>query len=216
MIIKNTDILVRRAKEHASLDHIARGTYGNIKFLQNGESETTVWRGCAISCLATESSIEALKNQEDLDFEAVKISVAYDGRTEFEVRIDENELRIMLSEKFGMCDKLIFMAECIFEGSDEDFAIAWPQMFSESLRDGVNITDQHIEEFWSGLIGTYFEPDDYNYFPIEFGPGKFRDDDWGIWSVDEYFDFCDSKVGEAFIEFIENIVSQQTNNLAVV
>lgn len=205
MIIKNTDILVRRALEHKVSDHIAQKTYGDIHFIQNGVAEPIKWQGCAISCLATETSIQGLIEQEDLDFEKVFVRDLDDGRTEFEVRIDDDDLRNMLNEKFGMCFKLIWVAECIFEGSDEEYAKSWPLKFAEALSDGQNITNEDIDMFWTDVVEPYF---DYGigieYFPSRFEPG-WDDPEYGAWSLDEYFEFFDSNIGEEFIDFVKSI-----------
>jgi hypothetical protein len=205
MIIKNTDILVRRAEEHKALDHIAQKTYGDIHYIQNGVSEPIKWQGCAISCLATETSIQALMDQEDLDFQNVFVRDLDDGRTEFEVRLDPNDLRIMLTEKFGMDPMLVYIAECIFEGSEEEWSKNWPLRFAESLSDGMNITDEHIDMFWNNVVVPYWSGgDDFEYFPSRFAPG-WDDPDYGTCELDEYFDFFDDVLGDKLIEFISTI-----------
>jgi len=215
MIIKNHDILVRRAKEHMMLDHIAQRTYGDIHFLQNGVIEPIKWRGCAISCLATETTIEGLKNQEDLNFDAIKIEELDNGKTEFSVNLQSHRLREMLHDKFGMCFKLIYMAECIFEGSDEDYAREWPLAFAEALCDGKYITDEDIDFFWSNNVLP--EIDQYyneRHIPKEFNPDK-PDSDDNVWSVDDYFEFFDETIGEEFITFLMGISVNQPEIVGV-
>ena len=211
MIIKNHDILVRRAIEHAKLDHLARQTYGDIFFLQNGEAEVTKWEGCAISCLATETSISALKNQDDLNFDAVKVDEHEDGRIHFSVNLESHILRDMLSNKFGMCMNLIYMAECVFEGSEEEYAMTWPERFSMALCDGLNISDEDINYFWvNEVVPEICEI--YERYPSQFFPGNYRDGEGWHWSIDEYFDYCYDDIGDKFLSFIETIKASHLNN----
>lgn len=208
MIIKNHDILVNRAEEHARLDHLTRQTYGDIYYLQNGEAEVIKWEGCAISCLATETSIEALKNQDDLNFDAVKVSEKEDGRVEFSVILDSDILRGMLTNKFGMCMNLIYMAECVFEGSDEEYAQTWPERFAKALCNGLDIYDEDISDFWVNEVVPELD-EIYNHYPDEFFPNNYQDDEGWTWSIDEYFDYCYDRIGDKFLEFIERLKADQ-------
>lgn len=223
MRIKNTDILLKRAIEHKEQDHITQRTYGDIHYIANGDVEVTKWKGCAISCLATEATITGLKKQEDFDFDKyVRFIQEVDSEHSiYTIDIEAGRLRSMLADTFGMCDKLIYIAECIFEGSNVDYATDWPVKFANAIRaaEGVNIYDKDIEDFWDHAIIYHFSPADYEYFPVEFGPDSYEDDEWGLWTIDEYFDFCTEDVGELFIEFIESVINNrksEQNQLSLV
>lgn len=223
MRIKNTDILLKRAIEHKEQDHITQRTYGDIYYIANGDVKVTKWKGCAISCLATEATIAGLKKQEDFDFDKyVRFIEEVDNEhNSYTIDMSAENLRSMLADTFGMCDKLIYIAECIFEGSDVDYAVEWPVKFANAIRaaEGINIYDRDIDRFWDHAIRYHFCPEDYEYFPMEFGPDSYTDDEWGLWTIDEYFDFCTEDVGELFIEFIESVINNrksEQNQLSLV
>jgi len=211
-IIKNTDILLRRAEEHKAADHISQGSYGVIDYSKNGKIETTEWRGCAIGCLATETTIQALMKQDDFDFDFDAALVDHEnGVSYYEIRLTSPRLREMLQNKFGMPNKLIFLAEAIFEGADPEYARDWPVEFAKAMKtlEGINITDDDIDSFWKKIvsersIGCY----DY---PEEFDPGNFVDDDELLWGIDDYFQVVDYDVGNMLISWTEDIYRKFTH-----
>ena len=197
--IVDTKTLIRRAEEHKKVDHISQGTYGEIQFHQNGEITENVWKGCAISCLATEATISGLMNQEDLDFNKVVINKDENG-TYYKINIEGPTLREMLSNQFGLSNKLVYLAECIFEGSDEQYAKDWPLKFSQALCDGMIITDADIDKFWE--FHHHERGSEFDYFPEEFRPNAYSDEEWGLWELTDYFDVVDRETGEALLDWI--------------
>lgn len=213
MRIKNTDLLLKRAIQHQEQDHITQRTYGDIYYIANGNVEVTKWKGCAISCLATEASIAGLKKQKDFDFDKhVRfIEEVDEEHNSYTIDMSAEKLRNMLSDTFGMCEKLIHIAECVFEGSEVDYAVDWPVKFANALQsaEGLEINNEDIELFWDYALEYHFCPDNYESFPLEFGPDTYEDENWGLWTIDEYFDFCTEDVGELFLEFIEDVINKR-------
>ena len=68
-VIVNKQKLYDRAIQHKAQDHIAQRMYGEITYKKNGIEKVSSWKGCAISCLATEATIEGIKNQPNFDFQ---------------------------------------------------------------------------------------------------------------------------------------------------
>ncbi len=200
MVIKNKSTLVRRAAEHKELDHVTRKNYGKIRYSTNGETEVQSWQGCAISCLATESSIGAIKEQGKLISGALKIDEE-DGRTFWSVELPPQQLRNILSIEFGLCDNLIYLAEIIFEGNNvsNEYAQDWPLRFAEAVPEGVNITDEDVERFWNE-----FDVQDYDGSSVELDV-QVEDYEKGWTNIDEYFDYVNEELGDDLIAWLESL-----------
>lgn len=214
-IIRKKADLFERAIEHRRLDHVKQGTYGDIKFLQNGEAEVTEWKGCAISCLATETTVEGLFEQEAKGyFSVINLGEADDGRTIYDVSCDSSTLRDILSDEFNICRKLVWLAEIIFEGSSEEYAMDWPVEFVDAIPENVDITDADVDKFWKEVIvprGINF----IDYFPVELNPDGYvninSDGYEEQWSLDEYFEVVDERDGELLLDWLRSLAEEKKN-----
>jgi len=200
MIIKNKDVLVRRATEHKELDHVARRNYGKINYSTNGKTEVESWKACAISCLATESTIKGIKKQGGLIDKALKVHEE-DGRKFWSVKLSPKLLREMLSDEFNLCDNLIYIAEIIFEGDEcrvsNEYSQNWPLMFAQAIPEGVSITNEDVYDFWSECdIDDEDGPVELNV-EVEEGPQ-------GYTNIDQYFFHASEDMGDALIEWLES------------
>lgn len=207
--------LLARAEEHRRLDHIQQGTYGDIRFLQNGEAEVTEWKGCAISCLATETTIEGLFEQEAKGyFSLINLGEADDGRTIYDVSCSSDILREILTEEFNICYKLVLLAEIIFEGSEEDYAINWPVEFVEAIPENVDITNEDVDMFWSESIvsrGINF----LDHFPTRLDPDNYIGEDDREWSLDDYFEVVDHLDGNLLLDWLNSLKAKNEDVAAV-
>jgi hypothetical protein len=205
-VIVNKDTLIKRAIDHKISDHITAGTYGEIDFSENGEDKVNSWNGCAISCLATGGSIKEIKEQikngeiPSSEFHT-EVKVTDDTFTTFwSISSESDTLRSLLSEKFGLSYKLILLAEIVFEGVNEneeddweEYCNNWPLDFATALPEGVDITDSDVDIFWEDNVSE----------EIELDPDNYRDADGHYWTLDDYFELGNQRVGNALIDWLK-------------
>lgn len=156
-IIKNKQKLVERAKGHAKLDHVTQGTYGRAK--TNGDVE---FKGCFIGCYATPHTQDELREWiERHGFRGNPPSPFSEFAGMLYVDASEAELVEELDRQFGICEGIARSAETVFENINKDSdAIDFLPRVAEALPEGVDVTDEMVEE-WAeiGMSHDTFEED---------------------------------------------------------
>jgi hypothetical protein len=140
MKIKNTRELVLRAQGHARGDHIAQGTYGNVK--ANGKAE---FKGCFIGCWATPHRQRELRSL----WRRLRGQYGYIGPiAQAGYTLDDDDLIPLLKREFGICPEFARICEAIFEGIEKHgAAIAFLPAVAKALPEGKNITPRACHRF---------------------------------------------------------------------
>ena len=165
-VIKNTDELVKTAKEHKLADHIRNNFYAKIQGKHNGE-RVEDWSVCAIGCLATPATLEELKKEYPDNVNTYEEKVGDEIYTHYSCDIDDDVLLYKLEEKYGITYILARAAETFFEGKtktynnildyyEEEFILKndeianWPLQFAEALQkiEGVEVTDDMVRNWF--------------------------------------------------------------------
>lgn len=149
MKIKNTHELRLRANSHARHDHVAQGTYGEASL--NGH---VVYKGCAIACLSTPH------RQADLrSFLADWWDQACDR-----LNVDDGWMREQLAREFGITERLVLVAEGLFEAQPtHGAAINFVRDFAHALPEGADIKPATVSgwvERTLDIEGEWFDWDD--------------------------------------------------------
>lgn len=142
MKIKNTKLLRQRADWHHENDHIKQGTYGEGSV--NGKP---CFEGCAIGCLSTPHTFKALDT-----WARSYLPENYESGKVVELGPEPAEMRDILGDEFGICNRLTRLAEDIFERLPyHGDAINFVRDFAHALKEGSTITDHDVIRFESTI-----------------------------------------------------------------
>jgi hypothetical protein len=169
--IKNTDELVKRARNHLEADRFLQGEY--VKATMNGDAE---FQGCAIGCLVMDVDLKALKDLRPVVIKgenvesptlgwAVPERMDEDEHGEWVIQFGGTTMIYTLEEQFGIASNLMTWAEAAFEDGtcDHHAAGEWVVSFAEALvpLEGVEITDDEatIARWRAGRLDTTIRED---------------------------------------------------------
>jgi hypothetical protein len=173
VLTKNTTELKLRARAHARYDHVKQGTYGEGK--TNGKSE---FEGCAVGCLSTPHRKEELRAY----LQRWLPDWALEENEWGELTISAADQHQMLADEFGLCGRLVAIAEGLFEAQEtHGDAINFVRDFACAIPEGLDITDamaedyieQHFEGRW-GFFSDYSSREDNDPDDDLFGWGAIK------------------------------------------